>query len=182
MLILYWVSVKSVYHRLSWHQAIEDIEWWNILIHIFVIIHFAPLFMWEWPNILLLYVTIFQRVRRQKAIIVKLPKVIVITELTKQIRRNTNMLLYLKQSSLSVSELIKMIMWSYLCELSSLVKIFCEESGPDLRRQSDEWKTGPSQKHFRLSYQRNCEQRRGPEESVSIEPEWWHLGLAKQSH
>ena len=116
---------------------------------------------------------------RQKAIIVKLPKVIVITELTKQIRRNTNMLLYLKQSSLSVSELIKMIMWSYLCELSSLVKIFCEESGPgpDLRRQSDEWKTGPSQKHFRLSYQRNCEQRRGPEESVSIEPEWWHLGL-----
>ena len=47
---------------------------------------------------------------RQKAIIVKLPKVIVITELTKQIRRNTNMLLYLKQSSLSVSELIKMIM------------------------------------------------------------------------
>ena len=90
LLTLYWVSVNSVYHRLSWHRAIE---WWNILIHIFVIIHFAPLFMWEWPNILLLYVKIFQRVRRQKVIIVNLLKVIVITELTKQIRRKTNMLL-----------------------------------------------------------------------------------------
>lgn len=32
--------------------------------------------------------------------------------------------------------------------------------------------TGPSQKHFRLSYQRNCERRRGPEETVPMEPEW----------
>ena len=48
----------------------------------------------------------------------------------------------MKKTSLSKSELIKMIMWFYLCELSSLVKIFCEESesGPALRRLTDdEW-------------------------------------------
>ena len=170
-LIFYWVSVISGYHRLSWHQ---DIVMKYFDTHIFVIIHFAPLFISEWPNI--------QNFReyedRHKVIIVNLLKIIGDCWQTKQITaRKTNTTRscykikphYLNQNY-NQNDSVILFMWAQQFGENILSRVraraWLEASD---RRVSV---TGPSQKHFRLSYQRNCERRRGPEETVPMEPEW----------
>ena len=108
--------------------------------HIFVIIHFAPLFISEWPNFM--SQSFREYGRRHNASIVNLLKIIAADKTNHWKENKTTRSTVMKKTSLSKSELIKMIMWFYLCELSSLVKIFCEESesGPALRRLTDdEW-------------------------------------------
>ena len=134
LLIFYWVSVISGYHRLSWHQ---DIVMKYFDTHIFVIIHFAPLFISEWPNIQ----NFREYENRHKVIIVNLLKIIGDCWQNKSLRGKQTQPAPLIKANLKPYYLNQNDSVIYLCELSSFVKIFCLESepGPDLRRQTDEW-------------------------------------------
>ena len=131
----YWVSVISGYHRLSWHQ---DIVMKYFDTHIFVIIHFAPLFISEWPNIR----NFREYEDRHKVIIVNLLKIIGDCWQTKQItarKTNTTSSCYkIKPHYLNhyQNDSVILFMWAQQFGENILLRV---RTRPDVRRQTDEW-------------------------------------------